>query len=187
MNPDLVYVSFSADINPSTTETLLKVCCDLSNKGVKTLYLLMSTPGGRVMNGINLYAVLRALPSKIITHNVGAVDSIGNAVFLAGDERYANPEATFMFHGVGLEVNAKTKLEEKNLLEQLGALRADKKKITDIIRDRASFTNEAEIDELFLQAATRDAEFAKDCGIIHDIREAQIPAGAPVVQLVFKR
>ena len=32
---DTVYVSFSAEINAATTEGLLKVCCDLANKGVK--------------------------------------------------------------------------------------------------------------------------------------------------------
>lgn len=42
---------------------------------------MLSTPGGSVMNGLNLYNVLRALPFKIITHNVGNVDSIGMQLF----------------------------------------------------------------------------------------------------------
>ncbi len=186
---DTVYVSFSAEINPTTTEGLLKVCCELSTKGVKTLYLLISTPGGSVSNGINAYNVLKSLPCKVITHNVGTVDSIGNAVFLAGAERYANPEATFMFHGVGFDVKnmQMIRLEERNLIELLDAVRAEQKKIASIIRSRASFTDDAEIEHLFLKAATKNAEFAKDRGIIHDIREAKIPDGAPVIQLVFQR
>jgi ATP-dependent protease ClpP protease subunit len=48
---------------------------------------MLSSPGGHVMLGMNLYNVLRALPIKLTTHNVGNVDSIGNAVFLAGNPR----------------------------------------------------------------------------------------------------
>ena len=70
------------------------------------------------MNGLNLYNVLRALPTKLITHNVGNVDSIGNAIFLAGVERYACPHSTFMFHGVGFDAPANSRFEEKNLRER---------------------------------------------------------------------
>jgi ATP-dependent protease ClpP protease subunit len=41
------------------------------------------------MNGLNIYNVLIGLPFELITHNVGNVDSIGNAIFLAGSKRYA--------------------------------------------------------------------------------------------------
>ncbi len=40
------------------------------------------------------------VPYKLITHNVGNVDSIGNVIFLAAEERYACSTSTFMFHGV---------------------------------------------------------------------------------------
>lgn len=185
--PDTVYVSFSAEINTTTAEKLLAVCCELANKGVKTIYILLTTPGGSVMTGVNIYGVLKALPCKVVMHNVGSVDSIGNAVFLAGEERYANPEATFMFHGVGVEVNEKTRLEEKNLKEHLDTVQAGQRKIGDIVRARANFTNESEIAELFLSAATKDAEYAKNRGIIHDVRDAKVPKGATIVQLVFER
>ena len=99
--PGTVYVSFSADINPTTTETLIGLCAKLSQEGATTIYLLLSTPGGNVHNGINLYNMLKSMPFKLITHNVASVDSVGNVVFLAGDERYACANATFMFHGVG--------------------------------------------------------------------------------------
>jgi hypothetical protein len=38
---------------------------------------------------------------------------------------------------------------------------------------------EAEIEGLFREAQTRDATFARDKGIIDEIRDIQIPAGAP--------
>jgi ATP-dependent protease ClpP protease subunit len=100
--PSVVYVSFSAEIIPHTTASLIAVMANCANQGVKEVYLLLSTPGGNVMHGMNLYNILRAMPFKLITHNLGNVDSIGNAAFLAGVERYACPHSTFMFHGVGL-------------------------------------------------------------------------------------
>ena len=48
--------------------------------------------------------LLAAMPFKLATHNVGRVNSIGNVVFLAGEERYAVPHSAFMFHGVGFDV-----------------------------------------------------------------------------------
>src|SRR5258705_13380029 len=98
---DTVYLSFSAEIVPFTTESLLAACANLANAGVKNVYLMLSTPGGSVSHGITLYNTLRAMPFNLVTHNVGGVNSIGNVIFLAGAERYACPNATFMFHGVG--------------------------------------------------------------------------------------
>src|ERR1700735_763784 len=82
--PETVYISFSAEIIPHTTEALIALISHQVNIGVINLHLLISTPGGSVMNGMNLYNFLRALPLELTTHNIGNVDSIGNAVFLAG-------------------------------------------------------------------------------------------------------
>src|SRR3546814_4408950 len=60
---------------------------NLVRDGFNELYFLFSTPGGSVMHGMNIYNVLRALPARLVFHNVGNVDSIGNAIFLAGDIR----------------------------------------------------------------------------------------------------
>jgi ATP-dependent protease ClpP protease subunit len=73
------FVSFSAEIIPATTEVLIAAMAQCANEGVEDVQLLLSTPGGTVMNGLNLYNVLRAMPFKLTTHNVGNVDSIGNS------------------------------------------------------------------------------------------------------------
>ncbi len=58
--PQVVYVSFCAEINVSTTESLIATMANIANDGVPEVYLLLSTPGGGVMNGMNLYNVLGA-------------------------------------------------------------------------------------------------------------------------------
>ncbi len=181
-----VFVSFSADIAPQTTETLIAVLGEQANKGVDEVYLMLSTPGGSVMNGLNLYNVLRAFPFKLITHNVGNVDSIGNAIFLAGEERYACPHSTFMFHGVGFDITVGHRLEEKLLRERLETILQDQRRIGSIIRDRTTL-NDRQISSLFREARTKDAGYALNVGIVHDNRDVHIPPGSPVISLVFQR
>ncbi len=185
--PDTFYVSFSAEINPHTTESLLSVMANLVNQKAKTIHLLMSTPGGNVMNGMNLYNILRGLPLDLVTHNVGNVDSIGNAIFLAGKRRYACKHSTFMFHGVGFDLrNQSMRLEEKNLRESLASILSDQKRIGSIITERSQITEE-DASALFREAQTKDAAFAVSLGIIHEIRDVQVPLGGPIISLVFQR
>jgi len=184
--PQTVYVSFSAEINAHTTESLIATLANCANQGVREVYLMLSTPGGVVMNGMNLYNVLRAMPIKLTTHNVGNVDSIGNAVYLAGETRYACPHSTFMFHGVGRNTTPGLRLEEKNTREALDSFLADQKRIGAVIKDRTKL-GDTEIEALFREAQTKDAAFAAGCGIVHEIKDVQIPAGSTIVSLVFQR
>lgn len=181
-----VYISFSAEIVPHTTESLITVLGQQANNKVDEVYLMLSTPGGNVREGLNLYNVLKAFPFKLITHNVGMVDSIGNAVFLAGDERYACPHSSFMFHGVGFTVRGEQRLEEKFLRERLDSIMQDQRSIGSIIGERTNL-DEEQILDLFREARTKDTDFALSVGIIHEIREVQIPPGNPVISLVFQR
>jgi ATP-dependent protease ClpP protease subunit len=184
--PRVVYIVFSAEIIPMTTESLMALISQQVNAGVKEIYLLLTTPGGSVMHGLHLYNVLRGLPVKLTTHNAGQVNSIGNAIFLAGSTRYACPHASFMFHGVGFDVPQAARFEEKVLRERLDSVLNDQKRIGSIIQERTKI-NETEIEGLFREAQTKDATFARDKGIVDEIRDIQIPAGAPVFSLVFQR
>src|SRR3546814_8276906 len=81
------------------------------------------------MHGMNIYNVLRALPARLVFHNVGNVDSIGNAIFLAGDIRLACPHSTFMFHGVGMDIPSGVRLEQKNSQAILEGIIADQTRL----------------------------------------------------------
>jgi ATP-dependent protease ClpP protease subunit len=180
-----VYVSFSAGVNSTTTESLIATMANCVNQGVAEVHLLLSTPGGSVMNGMNLYNVLRALPIELVTHNVGNVDSIGNAVFLAGKRRYACPHSTFMFHGVSFDqVTGAPQLTAQYLSELTDSLLADQKRIAGVIEERTNL-DAAQIEPLFREAQTKDAAYAVSVGIVHEVKDVEIPPGAPVVGLVF--
>lgn len=180
------YVSFSAEIVPYTTEALIALMAQLANQGTTDVVLLLSTPGGSVMHGLTLYNTLRGLPFHLTTHNVGNVDSIGNAVFLAGQTRYACPNSTFMFHGVGFDLPAGTRLESKTLRERLHSVDADESRIGQVIAAHTKLGDD-DIAELFREMQTKDATYAIGAGLIDDVRDVHIPTGAPVHSLVFQR
>jgi len=185
-NAPLVYVSFSAEINPSTTEGLIAVMASCANEQVKKVYLLLSTSGGKVSNGLNIYGAVKGMPFEVVTHNVGNVDSIGIAPFLAGSTRYACKHSTFMFHGVGFTAQQQQRFEVKDLEERLSSLKSDEERIGKIITENTK-VSENEVAEIFKQGQTKDSEFAVEKGIIHEIREVTITDGCPVISLVFKR
>jgi ATP-dependent protease ClpP protease subunit len=177
------YISFHAHINPVTTQNLLGAIFDRMGKGFDHLYFLFSSPGGQVNSGMTLYNTIKSLPVHTTMHNMGNVDSIGNAIFLAGKERFSCPHSTFMFHGVGFDVS-NARLERKVLEERLDGLNADEGRIAKVIGDETTLEAE-EIKDLFVQATTKDVDFAITNGLISDVKLAEVPSGADVVQLVF--
>ena len=185
-NTKTLYVIFSADINPTTCEGLLGVMAEAVNQGVKQVYLAFTTAGGNVREGVHLYNVLRKMPFDLTIHNVGSVDSIGNAVFLGGKKRYAVPTSTFMYHGVGFTITTATRFEEQHVRERLDSILADQKKIGEIVSANSNLEPK-QVADLFRRQQTKDASWAVEKGIIHEVRDFQIPPGSPVISLVFKR
>jgi ATP-dependent protease ClpP protease subunit len=181
----IVYISFSAEIRQLPAETLIATLANCANAQVKQVYLLLSTFGGNVTNGFNLYNLMKGMPFELITHNVGSINSIGNVVFLAGSKRYATSHSTFMFHGVGFDIQNQ-RFEEKDLQEKLNGLQNDQQRIANLIAQHTSIT-ESEITEFFRTGQTKDALFAKDKGIIHEIRDVTLSPNYPIVTLVFQR
>lgn len=91
-----------------------------------------------------------------------------------------------MFHGVGFDKSDGGRFEEKALREMLDGIGSDQRRIGSIITDRTSIPQD-EVEGLFREAQTKTAEFARERGIVHEIREFELPGGAPVITFVFKR
>lgn len=181
----LVYVSFTADIDSDATENLIAVMSRLARLKVKKVYLLLSTLGGSVTNGLALFNLLRGMPFKLVTHNIGNVDSIGNVLFLAGEERYTCESATFMFHGVHSGPIGEERPDVKTIQEKLDGLINDQKRICKVICSRTKIVNR-EVEQLFKQGQTKDAAFALDKGIVNEIKDVQIDYETPFITIVFK-
>jgi ATP-dependent protease ClpP protease subunit len=177
VNQTTTYLLFQAGVNIQIVTQLLSAVTQAQTNEV---YLAISTLGGEVAAGITAYNFLRGLPKQLTTHNIGNIDSIGNAIFLAGEKRFASAHATFMFHGVGRPVVQNTTLSTNGLVELLNANRADEKRIGDIIKGRTKLTLD-QVTKFFQEAKTMDAAEALDVGIIDKVAEIQMPAGAHIV------
>lgn len=180
--PQAVYVLFNANVTGKSATALLAATVAFSNEGVRRVHLLLSSGGGSVFHGLTLYNMLRAMPFHLVTHNVGTVDSVTNVIFLAGDERYAAPHSTFLFHGVRFGVSAQTQMTRSELIERLGSLEADQNKIAGVVGERTS-TSAEEISRVFDQGETWTPEDALGAGMIHEIRDAEIPEGARIIRI----
>src|ERR1700733_1141954 len=107
-NNKTVYISFYDDINVVKVNKFIQFCTEVCRvHNPSELYFLIASPGGDVDSGFVLYNYLISLQSKvrITMHNTGMINSIANVIFIAGQKRYAAPNAAFLFHGVKSNLN----------------------------------------------------------------------------------
>lgn len=167
------------EVNYTSSNSLVNLIKKSLKESVTEVHLLISTTGGIIPNGIGLYNFLRSLPMKIIAYNIGNVDSIGNVLFLAGEERYACPQSTFLMHGVKTQMPMIDKLEQPILSEKLNGILVDQKRIAAIITENSDYTSE-ELEKMFLIGVNIDAPTAKQKKLINDIRMPSIPEAAVI-------
>jgi len=179
----IFYISYYDVIDMPRTRAIMGVCANIvAQEKPDELYFLFASPGGEVNSGMVLYNYLCALPVDITMHNTGAVDSIGNVVFAAGNKRYASPNATFLFHGISMGIKQNAQISINQLNEFKSSMEADQKKIAGILQSTSSLTEE-EILNFFREGEAKDAMFAKTKGIINDIIMPVIPNGAPFISI----
>ena len=176
------YVLFSRLINDENVIELVRKPNEISSRG-QDIYLLLNSHGGNVAAGIHCYNMLRALPTRLVSHNVGNVNSIANAVFPTGEERYSTSSAVFMFHSVGFDINTPTRLDCLQIREHLDSVIADHNRIGAIISDRSELALSAAI-ELFDTQIVRTAEWALKNGVIHEVKDLYLPADRVLYELV---
>lgn len=181
---DTVYLVFHDAISVESTNRFM----DMTSKAIakyspQTLYFLFSSSGGLVNSGVTLYNYLRALPQDTVMHNVGSVDSIANAIFLAGKQRFAAPASAFLLHGVSWTFQQGAAYSYSQMQETVSQFDAAEQLTAKIIGDHTKLQTE-EVRALFRQGEAKNPEFALEKGLIHAIKEAQFQAGAPIHSLV---
>jgi ATP-dependent Clp protease, protease subunit len=175
------YIVFTGDVQAIQTAKLRNALTVAANAG-QDIYLIISSPGGNVAEGLNLAAFMKTLPVQITTHNIAQTDSIANVIFAAGTRRYANRLASFMFHGVSMHYE-KVDLIEAQLQEQAQQVKRLRENIGLAF---AAYTGipVADAQALMVSGATiLSASEALSKTIIHEVRDAAIPAGSNVVSI----
>lgn len=175
-----IYINFFEEINPQRVFPFINFCTQIIQQHrPDILQINIASPGGNVAVGMILHNYLKSLPCKLIMHNIGSVDSIATIVFLAGQERYANANSSFLFHGIVTNFPAQTSMTMFQLKERLGGLEVDQNKISDTITELTRISK-SELDNLFLQGEVKSPEFALEKGFVHEIRELKFPKDAIV-------
>ncbi|WP_406672250.1 ATP-dependent Clp protease proteolytic subunit [Natronospira sp.] len=179
------YVSYYDVINEQKAKSLMQASSEiLAQTKASKMHFLFSSQGGSVDAGVVLYNFFRALPVPMVMHNIGSIDSIANVIFLAADERYANANSTFLYHGINWNFSKGSSLSWTQLQETVSRFKGDEGKIIDIISQRTALTAE-ELKALFHQGETKGAAFAEEKGIIQSVEDIKVPAGAPFFALNF--
>ena len=177
-----VYINFYGPIEFNIAQGLMDLCFRLVSQGAKSLYFLLASPGGEINTGIELYNFLKSLPIHIVMHNMSAIDSIATVVFLSGDERYACPNSSFLFHGAKTTFLKDTSFDVRQINERASSLEKDEEKIKGIITNSTSIT-EVEMDEFFVSGQATDLNFAEKKGLINGVKMPDIGRDAPFVNI----
>lgn len=70
----------------------------LNENDDKDITIFLNSPGGSVVDGLEIYNLLRASGRNITTVLTGIAASMGSIIFLAGDKRIAMTGGLFMIH-----------------------------------------------------------------------------------------
>ena len=116
-------------------------------------------------------------------HNYGFIASMANVIFLAGEERYANSNATFLLHGITNELRGQFFTHQ--LEEFLSNMKSNEERLQKIYIDRTKLTKD-EINKLFQSGEAKNADYAKEKQIITDIRDITINLNAPKILFLQK-
>jgi len=93
------YVFFGGDVTPENIDKILQLIVDKVTKEDKNhLILILSTNGGSIKESIVFYNTVKTLPINITTYNMERVASSGNMLYLSGNNRFAYPSSSFLYH-----------------------------------------------------------------------------------------
>ena len=180
-NMPIQYIVFIAEVQTAQAGKLRAALTDAVNAG-DDICLLISSGGGNVSEGLNIAAYMRTLPVEITTHNIGQTDSIANVIFSAGSKRYANANASFLFHGVSMHYE-RADFIESQLEEQYKIVKRLRENIASVFAAYAGISV-IDVEALMISGATiLNAQDALTKTIIHEVRDAKIPPNSKVVTI----
>jgi ATP-dependent Clp protease, protease subunit len=177
-----VYIKFYATVNPMTVIQLQQQIEGALLRGMKTLHLLLSTPGGSVHDGISIHNLLKGLPIEVSTYNFGSVDSIGVVMFCAGRNRFSVPHARFLIHPVSLQMIGAQSMDEPSIEEKLKVLKSDQTNIAKVIASTINKPVEV-VQQMILSRTTLEPEKALEEGLVTEIKSSLVPAGVPLISI----
>jgi ATP-dependent protease ClpP protease subunit len=175
--PGGCYIGFNAAIDRKAAEQLVMVCTQAVQNGYATLNLAISSPGGQLDHAYYAYNWLEGLPVKIVTHNIGSVQSAANLLFLCGDDRYGVDASTFFFHQTGFDTAPAQRISAKFVRERLKAMKYDDSRTAQIYAAKTGRPIK-DVRKWMDTELVMDTIVAVQNGLIQHIRPYQVPPDA---------
>ena len=183
MENKTAYIKFFAGVDQASVNALMGAVEQKLAQGATEIVLLISSQGGDVFHGLSAYNFLKGVPAQVVTHNFGSVDSISVVLFCAGGRRFSVPHARFLLHGVRTGFPQGATLEEDQLKERLKSLQIDIENIAGVIASNTG-KSEEQVTQDMLNRTTLNPEQAVKYGLVHEIKEELLPAGADLVSIM---
>jgi ATP-dependent Clp protease protease subunit len=175
-------IKFYTPVNESSIGQLMKTADQKLAAGAKEFTVLISTSGASVFHGLTAYNYLKGIPATVTTHNIGSVDSIGVALYCAGQRRISVPQARFLLHPVSMNFRESANYEEPKLMELVKSLRVDMENCASVIAANTRQTKRHVL-RAMLSRHTIDPERALEWGLVHEIRQELFAEGTEVVPI----
>lgn len=145
----------------------------------------MSSNGGVVDEGMALYGFIKSLPVGITIHNIGNIDSIALAVYLAATTRVANPSSTFLMHDFYFP-NPVPITNRHQASDISVGLTGARNRFMEILKSDTGMTNDQFQSLKFLdETSIQTAATAKKIGIVHQIQQALVPEGTELFNVEY--
>lgn len=175
--PGGCYIGFNAAIDRKAAEQFVMVLTQAVQNGFNTINLAISSAGGILDHAYYAHHWIEGLPVKVVTHNVGSVQSASNLLFLCGDERYGVDASTFFFHQTGFDTAAGQRLSAKFVRERLKAMKYDDDRTAQIYATKTGRPIK-DVRKWMDTELVMDTVVAIQSGLIQAVRPYQIPADA---------
>ena len=176
-----VYLAFEMKVDWSTVLLLQGKVAGYLAKGVKEIHLLISSSGGDVSAAVAGYNVLRALPIKLSTYNLGDVDSAASILFMAGRSRSCSPSSRFLFHQVRASIHD-ADMTRADLQDRLASVESDTDRIKAIYMENARI-DAAAAETLMSQQNWVDPAGAMKLGVVQSIAPLSVPPSSSFIVL----
>ncbi len=177
----IYYVFFDQALDLNSMRGLRHQLTALVEAGVSQVVLVISSPGGQILETLVTYSFLRALPLQLSTHAQGIVASAATVLFLAGDGRSADPTAHFLFHPSQAPLAGV--MSEQQMQEQSAQLRTVAETMEQIYRDRTKLTPE-EIERFGRSQVVYTADQARELGVVQSVMGLKVP-GPQTARIIF--
>jgi ATP-dependent Clp protease protease subunit len=179
-----IQIMLTGNVGDVMVPRLLSELTQRVGQGAHSVLIAISSPGGNVYWGVTAYNFLRGLGVEVITHNLGQVDSIGGAVYAAGDRRLSVSQGRFLIHSISWTFGGNNpSIGEKELHDILAQVERDRDNLATILAERTGTSLDVVRNDM-LQTRILDANEAIEYGFVHEIKDDVFEPAQEIINIV---